>query len=79
MLSYRTIGGALGKLSWKNPILKELPASKDADTDLVWNQILLDGGSVRNVAVLSDEEKAVYARSSARRAEPCSASLRVHQ
>lgn len=61
MFNYGTIGGALGKFSWKNPVLKKLLAERGYDTDQIWNQILVDGGSVRNVACLSDEEKRLFA------------------
>lgn len=61
MFNYGTLNVAFGKFSWKNPVLQQLLKERDADTDLVWNQILVDGGSVKNVSVLSDHEKAVFA------------------
>lgn len=55
-------GKKLAKISstYKNPVLKELLASKGKDTPEVWNDILHNDGSVQNLDFLSDHEKEVF-------------------
>lgn len=61
MFNYGTLNVAFGKFSWRNPVLKRLLEEKGQDNEEIWNQILIDGGSVRNVACLTPEEKKVFA------------------
>ncbi len=51
---------AKGKYTIRNPHLQKLLAEKGCDTEAVWAAILADGGSVRNLDVLTDDEKAVF-------------------
>ncbi len=51
---------AKGSFTYKNPFLKKLLASKDADNDETWESILTHGGSVQHLDILSDEEKLVF-------------------
>lgn len=51
---------AKGKFTFKNPFLKQLLKKKKHDTDEVWEQILKDKGSVRNVSCLTQEEKDIF-------------------
>jgi ribonucleoside-diphosphate reductase alpha chain len=43
-----------------NPALKQVLATKNKDTEEVWSQIAIDGGSVRSLDFLSDEEKSIF-------------------
>jgi ribonucleoside-diphosphate reductase alpha chain len=58
--NYFTKDLAKGKFTYKNPYLKELLIEKDMDTQGVWRQIMLDGGSVQGLDFLSQEEKDVF-------------------
>jgi ribonucleoside-diphosphate reductase alpha chain len=49
-----------GSFSIKNPYLQKLLAEKSKDSDMVWNSILEQGGSVQHLDFLSQEEKDVY-------------------
>ena len=49
-----------GSFSIKNPYLERLLAEKSKDSDMVWNSILEQGGSVQHLDFLSQEEKDVY-------------------
>jgi ribonucleoside-diphosphate reductase alpha chain len=60
MFNYGTLNVAFGKFSWKNPVLKQRLAELGLDTDAIWNQILIDGGSVRNIDI-PDHDKKVFA------------------
>jgi ribonucleoside-diphosphate reductase alpha chain len=51
---------AKGKFTYKNPYLKYLLDSKNMNTDEVWKDILIHGGSVQHLEFLSQEEKDVY-------------------
>ncbi len=51
---------AKGKFSVKNPHLLELLESKGKNTPEVWNQILVNSGSVVSLDFLSAQEKAVF-------------------
>ena len=58
--NYFTKDLAKGKFTYKNPYLKELLIEKDMDTQEIWRQIMLDGGSVQGLSFLSQEEKDVF-------------------
>ncbi len=49
-----------GSFSIKNPYLQKLLAEKSKDSDMVWNTILEQGGSVQHLDFLTQEEKDVY-------------------
>lgn len=51
---------AKGKFTYKNPYLKALLKTKDKDTDEVWKDILMHGGSVQHLDFLSQHEKDVF-------------------
>lgn len=51
---------AKGKFTYKNPHLEHLLETKEKNTDEVWNNILLKGGSVQHLDFLSLEEKEVF-------------------
>jgi ribonucleoside-diphosphate reductase alpha chain len=51
---------AKGKFSYRNPYLKSLLIDKNKDTDEVWKDILVHGGSVQHLNFLSQEEKDVF-------------------
>ena len=51
---------AKGKFTYKNPHLEDLLETKEKNTDEVWNNILLKGGSVQHLDFLSLEEKEVF-------------------
>jgi ribonucleoside-diphosphate reductase alpha chain len=51
---------AKGKFSYKNPYLKKLLKEKGMDTDEVWKEILMTGGSVQYLEFLSEHEKDVF-------------------
>jgi ribonucleoside-diphosphate reductase alpha chain len=51
---------AKGKFTYKNPHLENLLETKDKNTDEIWNNILLKGGSVQHLDFLSTEEKDVF-------------------
>ena len=51
---------AKGKFTYKNPHLEDLLETKGKNTDEVWNNILLKGGSVQHLDFLSLEEKEVF-------------------
>jgi ribonucleoside-diphosphate reductase alpha chain len=57
-----TFNGAKGTFIVKNKELETLLESKGQNTDRVWDQILVDNGSVQNLPdeVLSPDEKEVY-------------------
>jgi len=57
-----TFNGAKGTFIIKNPILEKLLESKNHNTPKVWNQILIDNGSVQNLSndILTEEEKEVF-------------------
>ena len=57
---YYVKGLAKGKFTYKNPYLKKLLKSKDQDTDEVWKEILVAGGSVQRLEFLTQEEKDVF-------------------
>lgn len=58
--NYFTKDLAKGKFTYKNPYLKDLLAEKDMDTQEVWRQIMLSGGSVQGLDFLSQEEKDIF-------------------
>jgi ribonucleoside-diphosphate reductase alpha chain len=51
---------AKGKFTYKNPHLENLLETKSKNTDEIWNNILLKGGSVQHLDFLSIEEKDVF-------------------
>lgn len=51
---------AKGNFTYKNPYLKKLLKSKDKDTDDIWKDILIRGGSVQHLDFLTQEEKEVF-------------------
>ena len=51
---------AKGKFTYKNPHLENLLETKGENTDEVWNNILLKGGSVQHLDFLSQDEKDVF-------------------
>lgn len=51
---------AKGSFTFKNPHLKKLLKEKDKDTEEVWKDILVRGGSVQHLKFLSREEKDVF-------------------
>ncbi len=51
---------AKGKFTYKNPYLKKLLKAKGQDTDEVWKEILIAGGSVQRLNFLTQEEKDVF-------------------
>jgi len=51
---------AKGKFTYKNPYLKSLLDSKDKDTDEIWKDILIHGGSVQHLDFFSQEEKDIF-------------------
>jgi len=51
---------AKGKFTYKNPELIKLLKSKDLNTTEVWKDILIHGGSVQHLSILTNEEKAVF-------------------
>lgn len=57
-----TFNGAKGTFIVKNKELEKLLAERKKNTDKVWDQILVDGGSVQNLPsdVLSEDEKEVF-------------------
>jgi ribonucleoside-diphosphate reductase alpha chain len=58
--NYFTKDLAKGKFTYKNPYLKDLLAEKGMDTQEVWRQIMLSGGSVQDLDFLSQEEKDIF-------------------
>jgi len=57
-----TFNGAKGTFIVKNPELEKILKAKGQDTSKVWDQILVDNGSVQNLPhnVLSEDEKEVF-------------------
>ncbi len=55
--SHRTLSGTH---IIKNKVLQKLLKAKNKDTDLVWQQILNDNGSVKNLSFLSEIEKDTF-------------------
>lgn len=51
---------AKGKFTYKNPHLEKLLESKGKNTQEVWMQILVNGGSVQSLDFLSEEEKDTF-------------------
>jgi ribonucleoside-diphosphate reductase alpha chain len=51
---------AKGKFTYKNPYLLELLEKKDSNTQETWKSILVHGGSVQHLDILSQEEKDVF-------------------
>lgn len=51
---------AKGSFTFKNPHLKKLLKEKDKDTEEVWKDILVRGGSVQHLKFLNKEEKDVF-------------------
>ena len=51
---------AKGKFTFKNPQLKTLLKEKEKDTNEVWEDILIKGGSVQHLEFLSAHEKDVF-------------------
>lgn len=51
---------AKGKFTYKNPYLVDLLESKEANTQEIWKSILVHGGSVQHLDILSQEEKDVF-------------------
>lgn len=49
-----------GKFAYRNPFLKELLKEKGQDTKEVWENILINGGSVQQLDFLNENEKAVF-------------------
>jgi ribonucleoside-diphosphate reductase alpha chain len=57
-----TFNGAKGTFIVKNPELEKILEAKGYNTDKVWDQILVDNGSVQNLphTVLDEDEKEVF-------------------
>ncbi len=55
-----TFNGAKGTFIVKNKELEELLEAKGKNTEAIWDQILVDNGSVQNLSALTEEEKEVY-------------------
>ena len=57
-----TFNGAKGTFIVKNPILEAVLENKGKNTDAVWDQILIDNGSVQNLPndVLTEGEKEIF-------------------
>ncbi len=51
---------AKGRHTFRNPHLQELLASKGRDKELVWDDVLVRGGSVQHLDFLNAHEKAVF-------------------
>lgn len=51
---------AKGKFTYKNPYLIKLLQQKEKDTQEIWMQILVAGGSVQSLDFLTEEEKDVF-------------------
>lgn len=51
---------AKGKFAWRNPVLQRVLEERGLDREEVWEQILMDGGSVRRVNGLSEDVKDVF-------------------
>lgn len=51
---------AKGNFTYKNPYLKEVLKSYEENNTMVWESILLHGGSVQHLTFLSDHEKDVF-------------------
>lgn len=49
-----------GKFGYKNPFLKELLHAKGHDNKETWESILINGGSVQHLDILTDAEKSVF-------------------
>ena len=58
--NYYKVGTAKGNFIRKNFYLQELLESKGQNTDEVWRSIMLNGGSVQHLDILSQEEKDVF-------------------
>lgn len=48
------------KITYKNPYLLQLLESSGNNTDIIWNSILSNGGSVQHLKCLKEEEKEVF-------------------
>jgi ribonucleoside-diphosphate reductase alpha chain len=57
-----TFNGAKGTFIVKNKILEELLEKKGKNNDAVWDQILIDNGSVQNLSndILTEDEKEIF-------------------
>ena len=55
-----TFNGAKGTFIVKNKELECLLESKGLNTEKIWDQILVDNGSIQNLSSLTEEEKEVY-------------------
>lgn len=51
---------AKGSFTYKNPYLKKLLKEKNQDTEEVWKDILVRGGSVQHLDFLTQEEKNIF-------------------
>jgi ribonucleoside-diphosphate reductase alpha chain len=51
---------AKGSFTYKNPYLKKLLKDKNQDTEEVWKDILVRGGSVQHLDFLTQEEKNIF-------------------
>lgn len=51
---------AKGSFTYKNPYLRKILRDKNHDTELVWKDILVRGGSVQHLECLSQQEKDVF-------------------
>lgn len=51
---------AKGKFTYKNPYLKEVLKKRDKDNSKVWENILVNGGSVQHLEFLDQNEKDVF-------------------
>jgi len=57
-----TFNGAKGTFIVKNPTLEAVLEKKGKNTDAIWDQILIDNGSVQNLShdVLTEDEKEIF-------------------
>ena len=58
--NYFKAGLAKGNFIRKNKYLQELLKTKNQDTEEVWREIMLKGGSVQSLSCLTQEEKEVF-------------------
>ncbi|MFA9261840.1 MAG: ribonucleoside-diphosphate reductase subunit alpha [Undibacterium sp.] len=58
--NYYTKDLSKGKFTYKNPYLVDLLRAKQMNTEEIWHDILLHGGSVQHLDFLSEHEKNVF-------------------
>lgn len=58
--NYYTKNLSKGKFTYKNPYLLKLLQERELDTDEVWHDILLHGGSVQHMTTITEHERDVF-------------------